>query len=739
MLFLIYILILFQLANMGCFGKGSEPRESYPQTKVKPGPKEKPPPKPAPVKPPAPSPPVIVERKSLHDLSEDEAKRFVAAIKKLMENKKDKDGNDMAGTSEYARIAGMHGFPGKYTAQEWETSGTAYRDASFCRHASEAFPVWHRYYLRELEISMQRADKENGNDGNIGLPYWDWYSLVTTPAGDYVELDNSKATGPIDLLPKWYTDAFPSGVEDEEFNKVRDALLPKLKSPVGSTTSRANSWRLTYERFINGIPEDEEELKKRGFTTLEELKPRPRVRGYEYKSQLGFMDLAMPAIALSASIEQPTGHCFNAGKNYIPASGNISVEAPHDTLHVRMGFPMVTVELAAFNPLFFMHHCLIDAAYESFLIRFGHDNAHESYRVNQKMQDDSGQELDSSRFAPNVYEDDMRPFRERNAKGEETKKFLKPAQGFDTKALGYTYPNPPKSFKPRDNTKSMTEAPVLVALGGLNNRNFQEFSVDFHIFLHNKNDEFAPPENDDYWSSDNYAGSLAVFGGRGMHCENCELSANYTLSMDVTELMKHKLHLTKNTVKVAVVCKRSFPFDDVVPIQEFVDQGITSKPRLIGPMFDTDADLSKVADDNVDEDVRDVQKILFKLGFYPKEAKLDEIDGKFGPHTDAAIRKFQEMNVESVEGKKVLTMSVQSRVFLHKVCRELLSQLMALLVNEPNHVYLRGSTILSMRLKAMSERSIKKLSKYGLVQVLDIWIGQLCWMKLMNAWPCGLP
>lgn len=30
--------------------------------------------------------------------------------------------------------------------------------------------------------------------------------------------------------------------------------------------------------------------------------------------------------------------------------------------------------------------------------------------------------------------------------------------------------------------------------------------------------------------------------------------------------------------------------------------------------------------------MRDVQKILFKLGFYPKEAKIDEIDGKFGRH-----------------------------------------------------------------------------------------------------------
>lgn len=33
---------------------------------------------------------------------------------------------------------------------------------------------WHRAYLVEFEQALIAADKENGRDGDIALPYWDW-------------------------------------------------------------------------------------------------------------------------------------------------------------------------------------------------------------------------------------------------------------------------------------------------------------------------------------------------------------------------------------------------------------------------------------------------------------------------------------------------------------------------------------------------------------------------------------
>ena len=62
------------------------------------------------------------------------------------------------GTSEFFRCASYHGQPAPI----------------YCQHGRETFPGWHRIYLLDFEKALQAADVKNGNDGNIGLPYWDW-------------------------------------------------------------------------------------------------------------------------------------------------------------------------------------------------------------------------------------------------------------------------------------------------------------------------------------------------------------------------------------------------------------------------------------------------------------------------------------------------------------------------------------------------------------------------------------
>ena len=47
--------------------------------------------------------------------------------------------------------------------------------------------------------------------------------------------------------------------------------------------------------------------------------------------------------------------------------GSTSVETPHNSIHVIMGWPMATVEFAAFHPIFFLHHCNVDRIYEGYL------------------------------------------------------------------------------------------------------------------------------------------------------------------------------------------------------------------------------------------------------------------------------------------------------------------------------------------------------------------------------------
>eukprot|EP00041_Stephanoeca_diplocostata_P031814 m.1001596 g.1001596 ORF g.1001596 m.1001596 type:complete len:250 (+) comp24031_c0_seq6:88-837(+) len=101
---------------------------------------------------PLQKPAAVVTRKSITKMTADEQERFALAIKQMMVNV---DGK--AGTSPYATLAGYHGWPNEY-----------------CHHGQETFPSWHRGYLVEFEQELRKADKALGNDGNIGLPYWDW-------------------------------------------------------------------------------------------------------------------------------------------------------------------------------------------------------------------------------------------------------------------------------------------------------------------------------------------------------------------------------------------------------------------------------------------------------------------------------------------------------------------------------------------------------------------------------------
>ena len=105
-----------------------------------------------------------VTRENLNKMSYAAQQRFVKALRKMMENKNGKDG-----TSEFARLAGYHGYP-----------------YSYCAHGEETFPAWHRAYMCEFEQFLQQADQALGNDGKIGLPYWDFVDEMNSSNGPMI-------------------------------------------------------------------------------------------------------------------------------------------------------------------------------------------------------------------------------------------------------------------------------------------------------------------------------------------------------------------------------------------------------------------------------------------------------------------------------------------------------------------------------------------------------------------------
>eukprot|EP00931_Biecheleriopsis_adriatica_P064366 TRINITY_DN39161_c0_g1_i1.p1 TRINITY_DN39161_c0_g1~~TRINITY_DN39161_c0_g1_i1.p1 ORF type:complete len:1033 (-),score=216.03 TRINITY_DN39161_c0_g1_i1:144-3242(-) len=119
---------------------------------------------------PTSEPARVVTRKEIRKMPRAEQERFVAALRKTMENKSG------PGTSEYFRIAGYHGWPSDH-----------------CQHGQETFPGWHRAYLCDLEQALIKADRALGNDGDVGLPYWDWSEMEVNG----------------ELLPGILRDAFP--------------------------------------------------------------------------------------------------------------------------------------------------------------------------------------------------------------------------------------------------------------------------------------------------------------------------------------------------------------------------------------------------------------------------------------------------------------------------------------------------------------------------------------------------
>lgn len=91
--------------------------------------------------------PGLAKREEIRKMTAEGQERFALAVKHMMVNK------DGPGTSEFAKIAHLHGC--------WPSN-------------EEMSAVWRRGYLCTMEQRLRQADRELGNSGNIGLPYWDW-------------------------------------------------------------------------------------------------------------------------------------------------------------------------------------------------------------------------------------------------------------------------------------------------------------------------------------------------------------------------------------------------------------------------------------------------------------------------------------------------------------------------------------------------------------------------------------
>eukprot|EP00928_Gymnodinium_smaydae_P078046 TRINITY_DN6164_c0_g1_i1.p1 TRINITY_DN6164_c0_g1~~TRINITY_DN6164_c0_g1_i1.p1 ORF type:complete len:1000 (+),score=140.68 TRINITY_DN6164_c0_g1_i1:170-3169(+) len=471
--------------------------------------------------------PAPVVRKEIRKMPLHEQRRFVAALRKLFENK------NGPGTSEYFRIAGYHGWPSQY-----------------CHHAQETFPGWHRGYLVELERALMKADMELGNDGRIGLPYWDW--TVEDIDGQY----------------------FPR-ILREEFGTMPKDLLES------GDTSNLNRY------------------------------------GYRYVRHDGELKARLRAAAVADQVDQ----CLSVAEHWMHASvrfasHGFSLESPHNSVHVAIGFPLSTVEYAAFHPIFFLHHAQVDRVYEKHLQLESPSESQAEFKQRQQML--------SSRGEPNRYMEPLAPF-----KHPFKDRPLLCSDTFDTQSLGFVYDELPATPKMAMEDKP----PTYAAFRNVPVSAVKAKSYVLHVFVVDKAraERWAPPDvatSVEWAGHENYAGAGSIFIGRTGVCSNCMNRKPFTVLVDVQKALT-RLSLNRSSAVLRVMCEDEMGY--ISPLESTP----VPQPRLGGLFYD-ETEMPMATSGIADQEVAALQGSLSRLGYYG-----GSLDGVYGPKTVDAVKHFQ--------------------------------------------------------------------------------------------------
>jgi len=287
---------------------------------------------------------------------------------------------------------------------------------------------------------------------------------------------------------------------------------------------------------------------------------------------------------------------------------------------------MTSVPLAAFQPLFYLHHCNVDRQYEKYIQT--HKDSQREFEATQDMKEEQG--------GQNLYDGWCEPF----YLGEE--KFSS-KHCFDTRKLGFVYDKLPPTPG-----QQMRELPVLAVFFNVYVPNLNKKSYTVHIFLQLKSEEDPAPLPDDpeiFDTDKRYAGWTAIFGGRGTDCGNCVKGdpVNYYVNLNNTLF---NLDVDPYEVSLDVVL-----YDERGVLVKLEDAAGVPKPKIRGPWFSKmDSMTAAVDKDAFEGESYMVQKYLAKYGWYN-----GKMDGWFGKKTDEATKIFQDamgLKVDGIAGPK---------------------------------------------------------------------------------------
>lgn len=302
----------------------------------------------------------------------------------------------------FEHIAGYHGEP--FRGAGW---GNPQWWGGYCNHGNVLFPTWHRAYVRRLEEALQSQVP------GVAMMYWD-----ETEQGDVV--DQQGSVPPV-LLQTRYTFADGTTIDNPLRSytlqrRLADNLSPALDANLKPATDYSKLKGYTTVRFpFSGLqgPDDIDAAQqhnalwaKKGQAATDAVlndNVKTWLTATEYVNNDG---TSSPAGAIGwyrACLDAPNYTVFSNTTSaqawldeHADDPGYVAVtplEKPHNVIHLAVGGievpqqdndssvapgangDMGENDTAAFDPVFWFHHCFVDLVFWQWQQRNGHTQA----------------------------------------------------------------------------------------------------------------------------------------------------------------------------------------------------------------------------------------------------------------------------------------------------------------------------------------------------------------------------
>ncbi|KAI8614756.1 hypothetical protein BC830DRAFT_1169129 [Chytriomyces sp. MP71] len=293
----------------------------------------------------------VIPRKEVRDFFSDQKQSslFLQAFAIIQA----RDSND---PKSFAQVASIHGLPNTV----YDNFPSEKQDGGYCVHGAVLFPTWHRPYIALIETIIIEAAidlaKKYTVDTQLWLaaaqkirfPYWDWANTASQQDGV-----------PDILCAETVTiNAAPSG----QAQMIRNPLA-SFDIPLHMRQAFPNELGplKTFERTVR-FPINQRDVKTK--SDLGKLKVAMKSLSPQLRS--------MVRVLFDGTVTKWADFSNHSMDNNHTQPGNYhSLEYVHDQVHGtisggagHMGYP----EVAAYDPIFYFHHCNIDrllALYEA--------------------------------------------------------------------------------------------------------------------------------------------------------------------------------------------------------------------------------------------------------------------------------------------------------------------------------------------------------------------------------------